>query len=117
MKYLKIYEQFASEVMPMEEPQATATNYEVESTDIKSTDGSTEGNYFVNFVNVEGEDTTMEIAGAADPEFVGDSMVSDIEMIPDSSSDGRNYSIIGYYDKLSEPGAPYELKKVLISEA
>jgi len=115
MKHLRIYEQFASEVMPMD-TQAAAVNYEVESTDIKSTDGSTEGNYFVNFLNAEGKDTTMEIAGAADPEFVGNSMVSDIEMIPDSSSDGRNYSIIGYYDKISEPGSPYELKKVLISE-
>jgi hypothetical protein len=102
--------------MPMD-TQAAAVNYEVESTDIKSTDGSTEGNYFVNFLNAEGKDTTIEIAGAADPEFVGDSMVSDIEMIPDSSSDGRNYSIIGYYDKILEPGSPYELKKVLISEA
>lgn len=114
MKHIKIYEQFAGEVLPAEQSVA---NYEVETEDIKPTDGSTEGNYFILFPNAEGENTTIEIGGAVEPEFVGNSMVSAIEMVPDSSSDGRNYMVTGYYDKLPEPGNAYELKKVLVKEA
>ena len=35
-------------------------------------------------------------------------------MIPDSSSDGREYSVVGYYDEVPETSGAYELKKVLI---
>ena len=43
-------------------------------------------------------------------------MVSKMEMIPDSSSDGKLYSIIGYYDKSTDIPTGYDLKKVLIEE-
>jgi|LauGreDrversion4_2_1035121.scaffolds.fasta_scaffold01473_9 hypothetical protein len=120
MKHIKVFENFlpataAEETFPIDTPMADA-HFEAESTEIMTTDGNTEGNYFVNFTNSEGEKTTIEICGANDPEFLGDSMVSDIEMVPDSSSDGKKYSVVGYYDEIPESGGAYELKKVLIEE-
>ena len=58
----------------------------------------------------------IEIAGASEPEYVGSSMVSNIEMIEDSSSDGKIYSIVGYYDEVPGQDGEYELKKVLLEE-
>jgi hypothetical protein len=43
-------------------------------------------------------------------------MISNIEMIEDSSSDGKKYSIVGYYDEVPDQEGEYELKKVLIEE-
>jgi len=114
MKHLKIYENFEPEVMPEIAPEIEV-HFETESSDIIPISGS-EGNYKVTFQNSDGEDTTVEIAGAADPEFMGDSMVSSIEMIPDSSSDGKSYSVIGYYDLVPGLHGAYEIKKVLIEE-
>ena len=120
MKHLKIYENFVSETMPMEtipmNPGMSNVHFETESEDIISTDGNSEGNYFVNFMNSESKPTTIEICGASDPEFIGDTMVSTIEMVPDSSSDGKSYSITGYYDEIKDSGKAYQLKKVLIEE-
>ena len=115
MKHLRIYEQYAEEVMPMEDT-ATDVHFETETTDFRPTDMNSEGNYIVTFQNANGEDTTIEIAGASEPEYVGDSMVSNIEMIEDSSSDGRRYSIVGYYDEVPGQDGEYELKKVLVEE-
>lgn len=130
MRHLKIYEQYigaeataeapviAGEKSPTEEtpPTETKPHFEVESTDIISTKDNAEGNYKVNFKNADGEDTTIEIAGASKPEFMQDTMVSKIEMIPDSSSDGKTYSIMGYYDKMPDMPGEFELNKVLIEE-
>lgn len=116
MKHLKIYEKFSTETLPMEDT-ISDVHYETESSDITSSDESSEGDYFVLFKNSEGENTTIEIASAIDPEFMGNSMVSNIEMIQGSSSDGKSYNVTGYYDKLPETGGAYELKKVLIEEA
>jgi hypothetical protein len=120
MKHLKVYENFLSaptspETLGTENPMSDV-HFEIESEDIISTDGNTEGNYFVNFTNSEGKPTTIEIGGAVDPEFVGDSMVSTIDMVPDSSSDGKSYGITGYYDEVKDSGKAYQLKKVLIEE-
>jgi hypothetical protein len=115
MKYLRIYEQYSTEAMPMEDPMSDV-HFEAETTDFRPTDGNSEGNYIVNFQNADGEDTTIEIAGASEPEYVGSSMVSNIEMIEDSSSDGRRYSFVGYYDEVPGQDGAYELKKVLVEE-
>jgi hypothetical protein len=114
MKHLKLYENFEPEVMPEIAPESEV-HFETESSDIIPISGS-EGNYKVTFQNSEGQDTTVEIGGAADPEFMGDSMVSSIEMIPDSSSDGKSYSITGYYDLVPGSHGAYDIKKVLIEE-
>lgn len=125
MKHLKIYEQYLKEIpvekIPigetiLEDPEKSV-HFETETTDFKSTPDNTEGNYIVFFKNSDGQDTTMEIAGANNPEFIGDKMVSSIEMIPDSSSDGKTYSVVGYYEEIPNSGGQYELKKVLIEEA
>lgn len=110
MKHLKIYEDYN---LPVE---TIPVHFETESTDIVQADAYDEGNYFVNFTNSEGNPVTIEIGGASEPEYTGGSMVSKIEMVPDSSSDGKNYSIIGYYAKSSEVPAGYELEKVLVEE-
>ena len=114
MKHLKIFENFEPETLPEVVPTSDV-HFETESSEITPISGG-EGNYAVSFQNSEGEETTVEIAGAADPEFVGDSMVSAIEMIPDSSSDGKTYGITGYYDLVQGSHGAYELKKVLIEE-
>ena len=117
MKHLRIYEQYSTEAMPMPmEDTMSDVHFETESTDFRPTDVNSEGNYIVNFQNVDGEDTTIEIAGASNPEYVGSTMISNIEMIEDSSSDGKKYSIVGYYDEVSDQEGEYELKKVLIEE-
>ena len=116
MKHIKIYEKFSTETLPMEDT-ISDVHYESESSDITSSDESSEGVYFVLFKNSEGENTTIEISSALNPEFMGNSMVSNVEMIKDSSSDGRSYNVTGYYDKLPQTGGAYELKKVLIEEA
>ena len=115
MKHLKIYEKFSTETLPMEDT-ISDVHYETESSDITSSDESSEGDYFILFKNVEGENTTIEISSALNPEFMGNSMVSNVEMIKDSSSDGKLYNVTGYYDKLPGTGGAYELKKVLIEE-
>jgi len=128
MKHLKIYEQYLEET-PIEEipigetPVKTiiedpeeSVHFETETTNFKSTSDNTEGNYIVYFKNSEGQDTTMEIAGAHNPEFIGDKMIGTIEMIPDSSSDGKTYSVIGYYEEIPNTDGQYELKKLLIEE-
>ena len=114
MRHLQVFENFEPETLP----EITSTNevhFETESSEITPVSGG-EGNYQVAFQNSDGEETTIEIAGAADPEFMGDSMVSAIEMIPDSSSDGKSYGITGYYDLVPNSHGAYELKKVLIEE-
>jgi hypothetical protein len=114
MKYLKIYEDFEMENIPSE-LSMNDVHFETESSEIYPLDSS-EGNYKVNFKNSEGEDTTIEIGGADNPEFMGEEMISSIQMVPDSSSDGKNYSITGYYEIVPDTHGAYELKKVLIQE-
>ncbi len=117
MKYLKIYENFVGEVEPQIGrgiPMEGTDNFQTESTDFIPTNEEEEGDYIVRFVNPEGEEVTATIGHAVDPEYVGKKMISSIEMIPDSSSDGREYSFVGYYDEIPETDGAYELKKVLI---
>ena len=89
-------------------------SFEAESTDFVSTPEGQEGDYIVKFINPEGEEVTVTVGHAIDPEYMGKKMISAIEMIPDSSSDGRQYSFIGYYDEIPGSAGAYELKKVLI---
>jgi len=132
MKYLKIYEQYLEEnplkeisigEVPLKSPRETivedpeeSVHFETETTNFKSTPYNTEGNYIVYFKNSEGQDTTIEIAGAHNPEFIGNKMISAIEVIPDSASDGKTYSVVGYYEEIPNTSGQYELKKILIEE-
>jgi len=117
MRHIRIYEQFdvASAPEMIEDPEQ-GTHFESESTDFRPTTDEEEGEYVVNFVNPDGEETTINIGSAKEPEYVGDSMVSSIDMVQDSSSDGKQYSIMGYYDEIPDTGGAYELKKVLVEE-
>jgi hypothetical protein len=112
MKHIKIYEQFAGE---MESPM-TDVHFETESSDIRSTSDAAEGSYVISFTNSDGEKTTVEVGSATDPEFIGDKMVSMLDMISNSSSDGKMYGITGYYKEIPDSGKQYTLEKVLIEE-
>ena len=128
MKHLRIYESFAREVemdpvMPDTNMDPMSSDmgmemengsFEAESTDFVSTPEGQEGDYIVKFINPEGEEVTVTVGHAIDPEYMGKKMISAIEMIPDSSSDGRQYSFIGYYDEIPGSAGAYELKRVLI---
>lgn len=119
MKHLKIYESFVGEAEPEIGTQEVVDNpemghFETESTNFVPTKDDEEGDYVVTFTNADGEDTTIYIGHANEPEYVGKSMISSIDMIPDSSSDGKEYSVVGYYDEISGSDGAYELKKVLI---
>lgn len=122
MKHIKIYESFIDAPEVGEETKAMlpepiqSTGFEAESTDFESTSDSEEGDYKVNFINADGEETTLVIGYANNPEYVGNSMVSSVDMIPGSSSDGREYSIVGYYDESPDFDGAYVLKSVLIGE-
>jgi len=131
MRHLRIYESFVREMDPMTmdqdmdtmeidqdmetqyDPYATG-EFEAESTSFTPIDDEKDGDYIVNFINADGEETTITIGHAIDPEYVGKTMVSSIDMVPDSSSDGREYSLVGYYDEIPGSAGAYELKKVLI---
>ncbi len=102
------------ETMPTEMP-TKGTGFETESSEIKSIQGS-EGNYKITFTNSDGEETTIEIGGANSPKIMGDSMVSPIEMITGSSSDGKSYSVTGYYNAVPDGNGAYTLDQVLIKE-
>ena len=115
MKDIKIYESFTEEeVSQLTAPEETAVNFETESTDFDALDDTEEGDYIVRFKNADGEETTISIGHAVEPEYVGDKMVSTVEMTKGSSSDGREYSVIGYYSKSPEFRGAYNLDKVLI---
>lgn len=116
MKHLKIYESFAEEVETGAETMVENPNshFETESTTFVPTNDDQEGDYIVTFTNADGEETTMVIGHSVQPEYVGKSMISAIDMVPASSSDGREYSIVGYYDEVPGSSGAYELKKVLI---
>lgn len=127
MRHLKIYESYINESGSMAEmdvlapdmdvidPKNTMTGgFETESTDFITTKENEEGDYIVKFSNPEGEEVTVTIGHAIDPEYMGKKMVSAIEMIPDSSSDGREYSFVGYYEEIPGSAGAYELTKVLI---
>lgn len=129
MRHLKIYERFLNEsemevmaprsgvgVMDTERGMGSKGSFETESTDFTPTSEAEEGDYIVKFSNAEGEEVTVTIGHAIDPEYVGKKMISAIEMIPDSSSDGREYSFVGYYEEIPDSAGAYELKKVLIEE-
>jgi len=127
MRHLKIYERFLNEsemevmapktglgVMDTERGMDNVGGFETESTDFIPTGESESGDYIVKFSNAEGEEVTVTIGHAIDPEYVGKKMISSIEMLPDSSSDGREYTFVGYYEEIPESAGAYELKKVLI---
>lgn len=142
MRHIKIYESFVrSGSLPMDMDPAIADrdmdsvisdtdmdtgwienthknsgHFETETTKFTPTGDNEEGNYIVNFINPDGENTTISIGHSIDPEYIGSSMISSIEMIPDSSSDGREYSVVGYYDEVPGSEGAYELKKVLIEQ-
>ena len=44
-------------------------------------------------------------------------MISTLEVLPDSSSDGKEYNIVGLYDESSETEGEYELTRIMIEEA
>lgn len=119
MKHLKIYESFVGEAEPeiaMDSPENIIGTFKTESTEFMPTGEDQEGDYIVKFTNPEGEETTVSIGHSIDPEYAGKKMISSIEMIPDSSSDGREYKFIGYYDEIPGSNGAYELKKILIEE-
>ena len=128
MKNLKIYEQYLTDTpiakgetrieperapMEVEAPSAGA-HFEAETEDFRSAPDNAEGNYIARFENAEGEETTIELCGASSPEFIGGSMVSNLEVVRDSSSDGKEYSAVGYFKEIPDSGKEYELKKILI---
>jgi hypothetical protein len=119
MRHIRIYEQFDMAAAPemIEAPElGTGSHFEAETTEFRPTTDEEEGEYVVNFTNHDGEETTINIRFANEPEYVGNTMISSIDMVEDSSSDGKPYSVIGYYDEVTGTGGAYELKKVLIEE-
>lgn len=119
MRHIRIYEQFSTEAMPdLDSPAglAAASHFEAETTNFRATSDEEEGEYVVTFTNPEGQETTIQIGFANDPEYVGDSMVSSMEMVADSSTDGKEYTAVGYYDEIPDSGGAFELKKVLVEE-
>jgi hypothetical protein len=117
MKHIKIYEDYQEEMMVYPGQEETRSIFSTETTNIKPTDAlKSEGNYIITFSNSEGQEVTMEIAGASDPKYKGENMISPIEIIPGSSSDGKEYSTIGHYTKVDGGVGEYELKKVILKE-
>ena len=115
MKHIRIYENFTEEEIDgLTSAEETTNTFETESKDFKPTMEDEEGEYLVNFMNADGEETTITIGHAVDPEYTGDKMIAETPMIMDSSSDGREYKVIGYYSKSGDFRGAYNLEKVLI---
>lgn len=117
-KHIKIYEKFSTEEMVDATKEREVSNkFETETTDFSPTDLDAEGDYIVNFKNSEGEDCTITVTGANDPKYSGDTMISSLDMIGDSSSDGKTYNCVGLYDETPDVGGEYELTRIMIEEA
>jgi hypothetical protein len=114
MKHLRIYEDYQMETMPTE-MITKGTGFETESSEIRSVEGP-EASYVINFTNSEGEQTTIETGEPNSPKIIGDSMISPMEMIPGSSSDGKKYSVTGYYNAVPDGHGAYSIDQVLIKE-
>lgn len=115
MKHIKIYENFTDEeVAQLTAPEEAVSHFETESQEFESIDDKEEGDYIVRFTNAEGEETSITIGHAVDPEYIGGKMISTIDMIPGSSTDGREYSVVGYYKESPDLRGAYTLDKVLI---
>lgn len=118
LKHIKIFERYQTEEVMMDYPEVEKEEgFSTETDLIKPTDPLvSEGNYIITFRNSEGQDTTLEIAGAASPKYEGEKMVSPIEVIVDSSSDGKSYSVTGHYKEITDSMGQYELEKVVVVE-
>jgi hypothetical protein len=122
MKHIKIYERFVdapvmgSETETMIDSPYRTSGFETESMDFESTSDTEEGAYKVRFTNADGQETTLVMGYANNPEYIGKNMISSADMIEGSSSDGREYSIVGYYDESEGFEGAYILKSVIIAE-
>lgn len=119
MRHIRIYERFnmATDPEMLELPEIKSrAHFEAETTNFRPTTDEEEGEYVVIFTNQNGEETTINIMFANNPEYVSNSMISSIDMVADSSSDGKEYSIIGYYNEIEGSSGAYELQKVLLEE-
>lgn len=116
-KHLKVYEQFTSaEMVDATKEREVSNKFETETTDFVPTDINAEGDYVVSFTNADGEDCSIVVTGANDPKYSGNTMISTLEVVDDSSSDGKNYSVVGMYDESSDIPGEYELKRVMLEE-
>jgi hypothetical protein len=122
MKHIKIYERFVdapvmgSETETMIDSPYRTSGFETESMDFESTSDTEEGAYKVRFTNPDGQEATLVMGYANNPEYIGKNMISSADMIEGSSSDGREYSIVGYYDESEGFEGAYILKSVIIAE-
>jgi hypothetical protein len=122
MKHIKIYERFVdapvmgSETETMIDSPYRTSGFETESMDFESTSDTEEGAYKVRFTNPDGQEATLVMGYANNPEYIGKNMISSADMIEGSSSDGREYSIVGYYDESEGFEGAYILKSVTIAE-
>jgi hypothetical protein len=122
MKHIKIYERFVdapvmgSETETMIDSPYKTKGFETESMDFESTSDTEEGAYKVRFTNPDGQEATLVMGYANNPEYIGKNMISSADMIEGSSSDGREYSIVGYYDESEGFEGAYILKSVIIAE-
>lgn len=122
MKHIRIYESFLNEdSLPIDmysgypgDGDTEVVTFETESENFFPTRENEEGDYILKFENAEGEEVTVVIGHAIDPEYMGSKMISSMNMVPDSSSDGREYSFVGYYNEIPGSAGAYELNKVLI---
>jgi len=116
-KHIKVFEQFSSEEMEYATREEERSGFETETTDFVPTSAHADGEYVVTFDNAEGESTTIVLTGAYDPKYSADAMISAMDMIEDSSSDGKSYSAVGIYEESPEGDGAYELKRIMIEEA
>jgi hypothetical protein len=131
MKHIQIYEKFetpysnepevidpmvvartkAKEISGVEKP-----HFEIETENVEDTPGDAAASIIVNFKNSEGVDTVLQLGSPLKPEIVGNTMVSRLEVMPEGNSDGKQYSVIGYFTEVPNTPGAYEVKKALIEE-
>lgn len=116
-KHIKVFEQFSSEEIEYATREEERSEFETETTDFVPTEAHEEGEYVVTFDNAEGKSTTIVLTGAYDPKYSSDAMISAMDMIEDSSSDGKRYNAVGIYEESPEEKGAYDLKRVMIEEA
>lgn len=131
MKHIQIFEKFGENysnepelVDPMEIARKKAKelsvisepHFEVETDDVVDLPGDAEASFLITFKNREGSNTTLEVGSPLEPEIAGNAMVSRLDVLPEGTSDGNEYSVIGYFSEVPNSKGAYEIKKALIEE-
>jgi len=111
LKHLKIYEQFFDSDYE-DGDVAVATAFSVETEEFMAMGPNESADYSAVFTNEDGEYVTVELTRSIEP--ISEEGMGKMMVIEGSSTDGREYSAVGTYEKQEDPllGDLWSLKSI-----